>query len=398
MNAVAFAALKRLLSKAERAWARDDRSTLSLVFSQASHPEYFHLSSAADKRDCHSVLTHAQHIGAILIEWDLSAGQNNQIKRISLKDPDKLASLLGVTPLWRAIEEATNILESWIPKFQNIPDLLAAWRNNRKPKGLSPDNATLIADAAKTIDYCRALDTRDVSIRRLSTQLGFDSKHIESLKPALDLLISGDLDQPAREADEIYSELGIVKHPLPILMSGPANVMLENNTVFRLPIPYVGLAPDSILSVQIEDTCRYVLSVENLTTFHELAQLKSLHVLVIYSNGMPSPSWRRFYGRLLTHLPVGCQIRHWGDVDGGGFRIAASIANICLEQKRNLTLHMMNPSTLPSNLKRRPLDTREKAQIARIAEIMSWSDILTGINSHPFAFEQEALELCLPSD
>lgn len=398
MNAAAQTALRALLAKAERAWTRNDKKSISLVFSQARCPDYFSLSSAIDKRACHAILMHAQHVGAIVIEWDTSAGHQNQIKRISLQDEDKLATLLEITPRWRVIEEATHALSEWKANFPIVSALLLAWREGRKPRSLDPSDAPLVVDAARTIEHCRIQGTQDISIRRLSAQLGFDSKHIESLTPTLDLLTATGLDQSARETEEIFAELGIVKHPLPILLSGPAKVALEDGTTFALPAPYAGLAPDSIASVRLADSCRHVLSVENLTTFHELSQFRSPHVLLVYSNGMPSPSWRRFYGRLLKDLPENCHIWHWGDVDGGGFRIATRIDGVCREQGRVLGLHMMNPALLPTGRSRRSLDARERSEMERIAQQMGWTNELNGIASHPSAYEQEALELILPGD
>lgn len=398
MNAAAQSALRRLLTKAERVWARSGEMSASLLFSQASHHEYFALSSAVDKQACHAALTHAQHVGAVVIEWDISAGHRNQVKRILLRDGNNLAALLGVTPRWHAIDEAARALGTWDVKFPIIPALLLAWRNGRKPRSLQPRDALLVADAARTIEHCRTHGTQDIPIRRLSAQLGFDSKHVESLIPAIDLLTATDLDQAARDAQELFAELGIVKHPLPILLSGPASIVLEDGATFFLPSPYAGLSPDSISSVHVADSCRHVLSIENLTTFHELTQLSSPHVLLIYSNGMPSPSWRRFYGRLQRNLPANCKAWHWGDVDGGGFRIAAYIGGVCREQQRVLALHMMNPALLPKERKRRSLDARERGEMERIARQMGWTSELNGIAKHPFAYEQEALELSLPNE
>lgn len=398
MNAVAQSSLRKLLTSAERAWGRHGEISASLVFSQASNPGYFALASAADKRACHAALIHAEHTGAITIEWDKSAGHHNQIKRIRLLDGNKLAGLLDIMPRWRAIEEAGQALTPWNGKFPVIRSLMVAWRDGRRPRSLQPSDAAAIAQAAGAVEYCRANGTQDISIRRLSTQLGFESKRIESLTAALDLLTSEDLDQVARDPEEVFAELGIVKHPLPVLLSGPAMLTLNNRSAFALPAPYAGISPTAIASVQVAPSCRYVLSVENLTTFHELTQLESNEVLLIYSNGMPSPSWFRFYERLLAELPAHCAIWHWGDIDGGGYRIAARIAGVCVEQQRQLRLHLMNPAVLPTERRRRSLDARERTQMERLARQMSWTKEVEGLESHPYAFEQEALDILLPSD
>lgn len=389
--------LLRLLAAAERSWARTGEASASLVFSKASNPDYLALSSYADKQAYHSALLHAEHKGAITVEWDTRSGYQNQITRIRLRNAEALAEVLGVVPRWQALERAARALEPWQSKFTILPSILQAWRNGRKPRSLQLVDYQLLVDAARTIEHCRQNVTQDISIRRLSAKLGFDSKHVESLASALDLLGAVDIDQPAREPEEVFGELGIVKHPLPVLLSGPMDLNLADGTTFTVPAPYVGLAPNSVESVCLQNSCRCILSVENLTTFHELAEIGSPHVALIYSNGMPSPSWRQFYGRLLTGSSMNCRILHWGDIDGGGYRIAARIGNVCNEHHRDLALHMMDPGRFAKEVSRRPLNARERAQMERIAQKMGWTAELRGIADQPFAYEQEALDITLPA-
>src|SRR6185369_3477956 len=102
-----------------------------------------------------------------------------------------------------------------------------------------------------------------------------------------------------------------------------------------------------------------LLTVENLTTFHEMAlrQHESPQTLVLYTGGMPSPSWKRVYKILLSALPVAAKVLHWGDMDAGGFRIADHLA-ACAEQfERCLMLHSMSSDTITqvSSVARRQL-------------------------------------------
>src|SRR5690606_39518586 len=48
-----------------------------------------------------------------------------------------------------------------------------------------------------------------------------------------------------------------------------------------------------------------LLSIENLASFHEAAALRGdAPVLLLYTGGMPSPTWRAAYARLLAGLPA----------------------------------------------------------------------------------------------
>ena len=81
--------------------------------------------------------------------------------------------------------------------------------------------------------------------------------------------------------------MGLVKLPQPVLLSGQGLVELTDGT--RLPIasPYIGLPPQSIKRVVLDEGARYIFSVENLTTFHELALGKAGSVcgLLMYTAG-----------------------------------------------------------------------------------------------------------------
>lgn len=388
--------LRRLLDQGERAWARTGEPKASLLFSQASNPDYFGLGSFSEKQAYHAALLHAEHVGAIAVEWDMTAGHQNQVKRIRLRDGDSLAKLLEAVPRWLAIEETQRVCSSLMERFPILTAVIAAWREGRKPRGLHPCQVSLLVDAAKAIEYCERNAFQDVTVRRLSTRLGFDSKHLEALAPALDLLRADRLDEPPTEREDLFAAMGIVKHPLPVLLAGPALIRLAGNAVLNTPAPYVGLAPNSIQQVEPAASCRRILSVENLTTFHELTEARSPDTLLLYSNGMPSPSWRRFYDRALNGLPDSFQLIHWGDIDGGGFRIAAQIAGLCRARGRNLNLHMMNPARHPKEHSWRVLEDQERVYMRRLAEVWGWEDELRGIEEQPLAYEQEALDRLLP--
>lgn len=395
MSTPAHAALLRLLRAGERAWARKGRPDASLRFSAASNSEYLSLESHSDKQAYHALLAHAERKGAIAIEWDPAAGIRHQVRRIVLRDADALAELIGVVPRWRAIATAAVALSPWQDRFPNLAHLVTAWRQGRKPRGFEPTDFGLLVDAARTIEHCQKSDRQETPIRRLSAQLGFDSKRLESVSSALDLLLSESVDAPAREVEEVYAELGIVKHPLPALIAGNTDICLSRDVALHVPAPYIGVAPDAVTAVRTASTCRFIVSVENLTIFHELAARVSDSV-VVYTNGMPSPLWRRFYAHVLQGAPVGAKILHWGDIDGGGYRIAAVLARVCKDRGRSLQLHLMDPSKLPRESSWRPLAPDERSEMERIATEMGWDTEFAGIRLCPHAYEQEAIDIVMP--
>src|SRR5690606_21024339 len=94
--------------------------------------------------------------------------------------------------------------------------------------------------------------------------------------------------------------------------------------------PYVGVAPRSVGG--LTSAPAWVLTIENLTTFHlAAAALKGRQDgLVVFTGGMPSPAWVAGFIRLTGNLPHSTLFYHWGDIDVGGFRIAARLQEVAV--------------------------------------------------------------------
>lgn len=147
-------------------------------------------------------------------------------------------------------------------------------------------------------------------------------------------------------------------------------------------------------------TADYLLTIENLASFHDAAvDGAAAHGLLLYTGGMPSPAWRRAYVRIIEGLPAGAAIYHWGDIDEGGFRIAAVLAEASRAAGRQLRPWWMSMSTLrhacgdgirspaPSTL----------AAMRRWATQAGWDEVAADLARHPLLLEQESLEVVFPS-
>lgn len=391
---VAKLALEKLLQKAERAWARQSAQTCTLVFSDASFPEYLKLPLRTDKDSAHAELRNAERAGAIELEWDRRAGADGQILRVSLTDAELAATILGKLPAWRAFDEAERQLAQW-RECSSVQAVLNRWRAGKPVRGLEVDRFADFADACKVIDACRQLSvSEEIPIRRLSATLFADSKRIEAIGKALDALTIESLDIPARDIGDVLSGLGLVKHPMPLLIAGSGTVELMDRQVLPIPEPYIGLAPQSIKSISFPDNNAYVLTVENLTTFHELALGKAgkLPGIVLYTAGMPSPALLRVYQLLIAGSMHGSRF-HWGDIDLGGFRIAAAFAKV---SDSPLKLWSMDPAEFPSVKARKTLTNDERQEIVRIGEQWGWRELTQRVSNDGRAIEQEAIPLRIP--
>lgn len=389
--------LDKLLQKAERAWERGTVAEPTLLFSEASLADYFRLPHHDDKAALHASLREAERQGCISLEWDKRAGADGQITRARLADPEKTASLLGRQPAWAAYAAADTLLAPW-QGMSHVEGVLQRWRVGKTVRGLQAGDAKDIADACRVVAACQvSAQQEDIPIRRLSGQLFGDTKRIEAIYAALDVLSAETMEPPWREVDDVLSGLGLVKMPQPILIAGSGIVELMDGTTIPIPFPYVGLSPSAIQRLRLAAAGAYVLTVENLTTFHELALGKAgaPDGVIIYTAGMPSPAFMGVYSRTVQDALSESAGRryHWGDIDLGGFRIAMRLRKA---HGSPLKLWNMNPVRFPVVVARKTLHADERREILRISGQNGWDEIGEAINADGRAIEQEVLPLVLP--
>lgn len=122
-----------------------------------------------------------------------------------------------------------------------------------------------------------------------------------------------------------------------------------------------------------------VLIIANQTTFHVEARRRcDSDALLIYTAGMPSPAWRRMYLTLLKDLPSDVPVRHWGDVDEGGFRIAAYLAMAAAEAGKSLEPWNMHPDDVQST-QRRAASAHVFERMVALAQEAGWRDLADAI-------------------
>jgi hypothetical protein len=270
-----------------------------------------------------------------------------------LVDATKLASILGEVPHAARVRSARQALAARIDEHPVLVDVIACWEKLRKVRGTGPDDAANWAMACDVIAYCRAqvtLGATETPVRDASSRLFKDSKRIESLSSRIDVLLAGNVEDDARGETEVLEELGLFREPQPARLAGNVVVRRERGA-FTLDRPYCALPPSTVLG--LGSIPRQVLTIENLTTFHVWArQHCDTNVLCLYTAGMPSPAWRAMYVRLLSGLPAETQVLHWGDIDEGGFRIAAVLSRCAGEAGHTLLPWKMRPADVPEMLRR----------------------------------------------
>lgn len=386
MKELARNALKQLLRQADRKVAGVAKKIPGLT---ARHlKDYQALRSLPEKEEFDASLKHAQAIGAIRVYWP-PGNRDGFIERVELVDISKLAGLLETETASAVVSSAAERLRAWHAEFPVLGEVVERWGSLKTVRGSGPQDCADWTDACKAIGWCRSVvgaGSLETALRDASARVFRNSKRLEKLVPEMDVLLTGSIDGESREPTEVLQELGLYKEPQPVRLAGKVVVQRSRVTAV-LDTPYSALPAEAILS--LASVPAKVITIENLTTFSALARASSdAEDLLIYTGGMPSPSWSAMYDRLLASLPADVQIFHWGDVDEGGFRIAAFIAQLARAQHRPLKPWKMKPSEVPGS-QRRDASGKVVERMGRYAQAAGWHDVAAEILEHRFVAEQE---------
>lgn len=379
--------LSRLLQRGERAALSGSARAIQERFADAGS-DYWRLS-LSERDKAHERFRVAEKAGAVELKWARQGGEDRPLEVVRLRDLDKLAAFLGAQTAATAIARAGEVLAPWLDRTPRVRDILDRWGALKRVRGLTPSSANDFADALRVLDAAATSSDEDQIVRVLSTRLFGDSKRIEHLVRHLDVLTIETLLAPARHWDEVLSALGLVKEPQPFLVSGVGALQLESGQDCPVVRPFVGVSSKSITGYR--GSPAWVLTIENLTPFHLASQLEGAgRGLVIYTGGMPSPAWARAYRSILASLPTAVTAYHWGDVDVGGFRIAAQIRRH-IDAGRSYLPWLMNDSQQGSTREAGEADSKE---MERQANLAGWSNQI--IRPMRVLQEQEQSAIRLP--
>ncbi|MFZ5757927.1 MAG: Wadjet anti-phage system protein JetD domain-containing protein [Pseudomonadota bacterium] len=390
MEQLAQELLQRLLRQGEAHVASVRKSSPRLTAHDLA--TYRSTKSWTEKEAFESMMRHASSRGAIQFQVDDPHNPHSLIKRIEMADLAKLADFLGRPLQSIGIEVGAARLAPWVSAYPVLGECVTAWRLLKAPRNFGPESAQDFLDAVTALEYLRTSPVSGASelpLRVVSQTLFNDTKRLEQLAPALDILLAGALNISPRHSADIWQELGLLKVEQPALLAGQV-VIARSRVSALLDMPYAGFPAAAVLAVESKPTL--VLSLENLTTFHmEASKRCGDPVLLLYTAGMPSPQWRAMYRRILSSLPVETPIFHWGDIDEGGFRIAAKLAAEAKSAGRQLQpWNKMQPTSVPSAL-RVPAQTHTIDGMCRFAEQAGWQELCAPLREGAFTVEQEAL-------
>lgn len=396
MTAAGYA-LERLLRRGERARARGASERVALAMTPASCPEYCALDTLDTLEAFHAEIALAERAGAVTAERTRSGGDSRGLKRITVADLDRLGQHLGIRLLSDRAHDAELLLRPWSETYPVVSQVLAVWRQGKKVRGHGPEASQELLDAIRVVESRRRDDLEERILRRESVRLFNDSKRLERLTPWLDVVSNDELAASGLSNEDVWSSLGLRREPQPMLVAGRGVAMLGEN---RIPLcrPYLGLPVDAVTT--IETNARYLLTIENLASFHDAARvMPEVDGLLIYTAGMPSPAWRLLYRRLITSLPLHTPLYHWGDIDEGGYRIATAISETARQAGRTLQPWLMSPNDISASVSQPNTANPSIAkQMMRWANACGWYEIALELQGHPITLEQEALDPSFPYD
>ena len=392
-SAAAVEVLQRLLQKGERARTAGRDEAVPLTFAGRDAREYGALPSHAAREAFHARIALAERAGAITVKRERPGDADARLLQLRLTDLDGLAQHLGITLLDQHVAAAELVLEPFVGRFPCIEEILGTWQRGRSVRGAGPQAATDLVDAAKAVLDLRDTGSHDQLLRKESRRLFGDSKRLQQLTRWLEVLHFGEIAATGLEDRDIWSALGLRPMPQPLLLAGRARIAIDG-AWFSPCRPWIGLPPGA--ASQIITDARWLLTIENLTSFHEAAlQLEEQPGLLLWTAGMPSPALRQLYALALSALPQEAIVYHWGDIDVGGFRIAALLADDARVISRLLHPWRMSPVDAPE-LSALPPPSATIHAMQHHARRAGWEGVATALGQRPLTLEQEHLVAKLP--
>jgi hypothetical protein len=390
--------LAKAFNRAQAAQARGKPAHIRLPLTEAQCPDYFVMRNLDEATEFRAELTTAERLGAIRVEPAPRMAPPRDVKAVVVADIEVLATHLGIDLRAGQVALAREQLAPYLDEFPILDEVLNRWGSGKTVRGKEPSAETLKAllDAIK-VRVARQCKTDEVLMRRESSRIFNDSKRIEKLSRWLDLLSEGSIVPSGLAKADIFSALGLHKEPQPFLIATDAWITDGHikSCLFR---PYHGLPMAAIEEFGFETMPACVVTVENKSTFHEMAMLAiGTQACLIFSGGMPSPAWHRVYSKILDSLDDDVPIYHFGDLDVGGFRIASAIAEVAKLQGKTLQHWLMDPVLLTGlGYKLYPFKPSQITKMQSWCERIGWDELVDRIANSPGLLEQERIVPSLP--
>ncbi len=247
---------------------------------------------------------------------------------ITLADKEKALSLVDYKPLSNRITDAFKYLDSTVGDktvYNRIrSDIKEAWEASKLYSRLKPEDYKTLADTILGVDFILKEDRNfeHIDYRHISVKLYNDSKRFDTIKNRIAKMIDELSEEPiGLDTKEILSSYGVSPIAHPVYLSGPI-ILCSGKSRLDASFPdSIGVWPNNVEKIiQGQFVPKIITTIENQATFQKYVTNRKENELVIYTAGIPSPSFRKFYSLIVSTFPSASP-RHWGDIDLGGFII-----------------------------------------------------------------------------
>lgn len=374
LPALARSILDALLDQLEQPGRRQ---VARVRLNERRHHDYFHANDFAVRRDTNETLRRLAEQGCLRLHWRKweEGAWLDKVDLIAERAAD-IYRILGRSPRNALQSALRELLATQRATAQWQADFLA-WAQSQLEAGRSVAPLKLSddpADAQWNCDLLLALDAlarlRAPALeRKFSAQLFGDSKRFEDLRGAVvRILCRYDPESDIYGGDDraLLRARHLDRAPEYVPVAGPLALRIEDRLVDLTPFaPSVALSAAMLRAAVVSDCAAHaVVTVENLTSFSEMAVAKPVSILAIYTGGFASPtviSLLRNIRSAHSDLPL----YHWGDLDAGGLRILAHLRTHLSEIKPLA----MDAVTFDAHRKyARPLGKNERETLAQLRE------------------------------
>lgn len=256
--------------------------------------------------------------------------ENRVLERINVNDCAAYLAHFEIQPQHElAIVAVSQIkeLEPTMPDWLKVDviNLYNKWLDGKKYRHAGINDCDKVVDVISFIIWNTQRDQRqEIDLRTASVEALGNTKRLERLLGIIARFYDAcpDLDCADLDAEQVLAYYGVSKFP--------AELTVRGGILFRTPAglidagsawPYLALSPEGIEELTVTTQPKYILFIENKTTFRRYCREINDGSIVIYTNGFPSRSWLPIYRQVVKQ--TSCAVYHWGDVDVGGYRILA---------------------------------------------------------------------------
>jgi len=385
----------------------DRRNVMRVRLIPRDHPAYFSAEDPAPRHTANQALRRLADAGALRLRWR-KWEEGNWLEAVDLvaEQAPALYALLGREPRGEQDQALHRLLDAqrphpgWHARF-------LAWV--RAQLGAHRSVAPLDrADPQHNADLLRALAAlatlREPALERtLSVRLFSDSKRMEKLRgDVLRVLRAHDPEAGAFGDDEwaLLRAHNLDRVPEYVPVAGPLLLWAPERaarpdadpTLDLTPLwPSVALSATMLRTVEVAACdARWLVTVENPTSFTELLKLRPPYLLAVYTGGFASPAVIQLLRAVCAARPD-LPLLHWGDMDAGGLRILAHLRR----QVGGVAALAMDPAVFAAHRAfALPLTPGDRTALAALRALPALSDRLPLIDALLEAgqkLEQEAV-------